>query len=251
MAFHRVITGSAAIVCVALACAGAAARAEGQRDADHAGDLADAVLVELYTSQGCSACPPAEALLADLSLRHDVVALALHVDYWDYIGWPDPFARPEHTARQKVYARKAGAKTIYTPQIVIDGRVALPGNRRADVLAAIAEAREAPRQVRIALMPAGSGGAQRVTITADPPLSRAAEVQIARFLPEVSVKIEAGENRGRRSDDRNVVTDWAVLADWSGQEALSLTLPPRADGPIALIVQDAGQGAVLASVTLR
>lgn len=205
------------------------------------------VLVELYTSQGCSACPPADALLSELALRGDVVALALHVDYWDYIGWADPFGRPVHTERQKAYARKAGAKTIYTPQMVIDGQYLLPGNRRADVLATIARAHQAVRPVRIIALEDTAAGVRQAGIETIVPLARAAVVQLVRYRPEVSVQIEAGENRGRMAVNHHVVTDWTVIGEWSGAERLVIDLPAREQGPVVIVVQDPGPGAVLAS----
>jgi len=205
------------------------------------------VLVELYTSQGCSACPPADALLSDLAQRGDVVALALHVDYWDYIGWADPFGRPLHTERQKAYAHKAGAKTIYTPQMVIDGQYLLPGNRRADVLATITRAHQAVRPVRIIALADTAAGVRQAGIEAIVPLARAAVVQLVRYRPEVSVQIEAGENRGRVAVNHHVVTDWTVIGEWSGAERLVIDLPAREQGPVVIVVQDPGPGAVLAS----
>ena len=92
------------------------------------------VVVELYTSQGCSSCPPADAFLArELANRDDVIALALHVDYWDYIGWKDDFADPQHTDRQRDYARAAGQRTIYTPQMIIAGKDHVIGSHPAEV----------------------------------------------------------------------------------------------------------------------
>ncbi|MBT5374998.1 MAG: DUF1223 domain-containing protein, partial [Rhodospirillaceae bacterium] len=88
------------------------------------------VVVELFTSQGCSSCPPADAFLNDLSRRDDVIALSLHVDYWDYIGWEDPFATPESTNRQRRYAPVLAARSIYTPQMVIDGAAHEVGSKR-------------------------------------------------------------------------------------------------------------------------
>ena len=92
----------------------------------------EGVLVELYTSQGCSACPPADAFLAELAQTKGVIALSLHVDYWDYIGWEDEFADPEFTERQKMYARAAGSRMIYTPQMVVD--VAVQRARRDELV---------------------------------------------------------------------------------------------------------------------
>lgn len=85
------------------------------------------VVVELYTSQGCSSCPPADALLHDLAEREDVIALALHVDYWDYIGWKDEFAHPQHAQRQRAYAQKAKRRSIYTPEFIVQGQTDVVG----------------------------------------------------------------------------------------------------------------------------
>lgn len=100
------------------------------------------VVLELYTAQGCSACPPADAMMAELAMREDVIALALHVDYWDYIGWEDTFGRAAHTQRQTRYARGHGASTIYTPQVVIDGTEIIEGYRVSRVMETL-EARAA------------------------------------------------------------------------------------------------------------
>ena len=91
------------------------------------------VVVELFTSQGCSSCPPADALLDRLSSRNNVLALSLHVDYWDYIGWKDKFASPAHTARQQAYARAAGRRSVYTPQMIINGLDDVAGTAPMDV----------------------------------------------------------------------------------------------------------------------
>ena len=85
------------------------------------------IVVELFTSQGCSSCPPADAYLAELAGRDDVIALSFHVDYWNYIGWTDPFSMPEATSRQRAYGRQLGKSFVYTPQIVVDGRAETVG----------------------------------------------------------------------------------------------------------------------------
>src|SRR5215510_7129171 len=101
---------------------------------------ADPVLVELFTSQGCSSCAPADKLLGELRQRSGVVALAFHVDYWDYIGWKDKFAKPEYTDRQKAYRDALNLRTLYTPQMVIDGRLDVVGSERSEVESSIGSA---------------------------------------------------------------------------------------------------------------
>ena len=98
------------------------------------------VVLELYTSQGCSSCPPADALFAHLAQRDDVIALALHVDYWDYLGWKDAFARPRHTARQKAYAKAARSRTIFTPEMIVQGEDRVKGHDAAAISVLIAAA---------------------------------------------------------------------------------------------------------------
>ncbi|MBM3613273.1 MAG: DUF1223 domain-containing protein, partial [Alphaproteobacteria bacterium] len=115
------------------------------------------VVVELFTAQGCAACPPADAFLAELATRADVIALALHVDYWDYIGWRDTFAQGAFTERQKAYARAAGSRTIYTPQMVVQGREAMPGTRAEAVTSRILEMAAAPRTVLLEAQGSGEG----------------------------------------------------------------------------------------------
>ncbi|HHB81142.1 MAG TPA: DUF1223 domain-containing protein, partial [Aliiroseovarius sp.] len=107
------------------------------------------VVVELFTSQGCSSCPPADALLARLAQRDDVLALSMHVDYWDYIGWPDTFAQPKNTERQKAYAHAAGMRSIYTPQMIIAGKDHVIGSKPMDVVDYIEMSRAAPARVEM------------------------------------------------------------------------------------------------------
>src|SRR6478609_6416522 len=108
-------------------------------------------VVELFTSEGCSSCPPADALLAELAGRPEVLALSFHVDYWDRLGWKDPFSSPDATQRQHRYADLLGLATVYTPQIVVDGRWQAVGSNRAEVRRAIDSAQRARDQVAISL----------------------------------------------------------------------------------------------------
>lgn len=214
------------------------------------------VVVELFTSQGCSACPPADALLADLSAREDVIALALHVDYWDYLGWEDPFAQAAFTARQKAYARAAGERSIYTPQMIVGGRDALVGPRAADLSALIADHAARPGQVAVRLRPEGGGIV--IELLADPPLSESAVIQVVRYSPSTRVEIVRGENAGLELDYANIVTAWHAVAEWDGQAPLTLTATIEGPEPAVLIVQTARPGkssvlpgAILASARLN
>ncbi|MGY6536684.1 MAG: DUF1223 domain-containing protein [Pararhodobacter sp.] len=112
---------------------------------------ASRVVLELYTAQGCSACPPADAMMAELAMREDVIALSLHVDYWDYIGWADTFGRHAHTQRQTRYARRHGHSTIYTPQVVINGMEIMEGFRVAQVMEMLSAHASQPALVAIDL----------------------------------------------------------------------------------------------------
>lgn len=206
------------------------------------------VLVELFTSQGCSSCPPADAFVAGLADRDDVIALALHVDYWDYIGWPDHFALPAFTTRQKAYARMNGTRSVYTPQIVVDGQQFFAGLQPMKVVNAILDARETDEDVALAL--ARNGDELSVDLSALPPhagqaAALEAKVYLVRYEPREVVAIERGENAGKTLVYRNIVTDWQTLATWDGIAPLSLKAPVTGDQPIVVIVQTVDHGPVL------
>ncbi|WP_371036514.1 MULTISPECIES: DUF1223 domain-containing protein [unclassified Rhodosalinus] len=211
------------------------------------------VVVELFTSQGCSSCPPADAFLADLAERDDVIALALHVDYWDYIGWKDSFAQPAFTARQKAYAHAAGHNSIYTPQMIVGGADHVMGARPMAVIDLIRAHAEAPRKVSLGLERA-AGAKVAIEVEAVAPVG-AAQVHFVRYRPHATVKITRGENAGRTLAYSNIVTRWTVLARWDGQTPLRLLAEAPGDQPVVVLVQDAGdgddQGAVLAAARLR
>lgn len=126
--------------------------------AEQAATQGRTVLLELYTSQGCASCPPADEMLHDLVSREDVIALALHVDYWDYIGWSDTFGSPAHTERQQAYARRHGHSTIYTPQVILNGQEMIEGFRTDDVMEAIARHHARPAEVDLSLVRTSNGG---------------------------------------------------------------------------------------------
>lgn len=212
--------------------------------------LADGpAVVELYTSQGCSSCPPADAMLHDLAGREDVIALALHVDYWDYIGWADSFADPAFTRRQNQYAREAGIASVYTPQIVIGGQDHVVGTKPMEVAELIQRHNDADTGARITL--SRTGDRLRITGTAPDGVAQGALVQLVHFSPEQTVDIHRGENAGRTITYVNIVTQWRVVGEWTGSEPLEMTVELTRSEPLAVIVQRPGPGAVLASAQLR
>lgn len=205
-------------------------------------------VVELYTSQGCSSCPPADALLARLAERPDVIALALHVDYWDYMGWKDTFGDPDHTRRQKAYARAAGQPTIYTPQMVVNGSDRLVGADAAALEELLAPAGGAAGPV---LRLTRTGTRLSVRAEASAPLPAGSFVQLVRFLPRAVVAIERGENAGRVIGYVNIVTDWQRVGEWDGSAPLSLDLEASGDAPAVVLIQAPGPGPILAAAAVR
>ena len=206
------------------------------------------VVVELFTSQGCSACPPADALLAELSERADVVALGLHVDYWDYLGWTDRFGDAANTRRQRGYVAGLGERSVYTPQIVIDGAASTVGSRREEVLEEIALAAAAPDAAELALSRDGDG----LVVEVRPRAAFEATARLLYFIYErpVRVRVRAGENAGRTVVYHNVVRDWGTAGFWFGGEAAyALPVPEDARGVAVLLQADGGP--VLAAAKLE
>ena len=207
------------------------------------------VVVELYTAQGCPLCPTADAFLADLAGRDDVVALSFHVNLWDFIGWKDPFASPATTRRQEVYAERMGVSFVYTPQMVIDGVLQGSGNDRAQVEGMIDSAtgvhkpwvnvaleQVSARRVRVLLPESEYGGE--------------AEVVLLRIDARHETAIKKGENRGRKALNVNVVRQMKPVTTWQGQ-AIDLVVPLDdmgggvGDDYAAIIIQEPDQGRIL------
>ena len=207
------------------------------------------VVVELFTSQGCSSCPPADKFLHELAKRDDVIALALHVDYWDYIGWKDKFASPRHTDRQKAYAVAAGRRSVYTPQMIIDGADHVVGNHPVDVAELIRAHANRERPVTLSL--SRSGDSLRVEAEANGRLVAPMIVQMLRYRPEDTVDIKSGENAGKRLTYVNIVSDWTLLAEWDGTAPLRLETRATGDRPIVVLVQRKGPGVIEAAARLR
>ncbi|MCF2872198.1 DUF1223 domain-containing protein [Octadecabacter sp. G9-8] len=207
------------------------------------------VVVELYTSQGCSSCPPADEMMHSLAQRSDVIPLALHVDYWDYIGWADSFADPAHTRRQNQYAHVAGASSIYTPQMIIGGQDHVIGTKPMDVADLIQRHNGVQTGTQIALR--RSGDRLQITGQTAQALPSGTVVQVVRFSPQETVDIRRGENAGRTLSYANIVTEWNTVGQWSGRGALDMTVGLTGASPVVVIVQQPGPGAVMATAVLR
>ena len=209
-----------------------------------AADAAHPTVIELFQSQGCSSCPPAEANVGAVADRPDVLALAFEVDYWDRLGWKDTFSRPAWTARQYAYAQAMGhGDSVYTPQVVVNGRA------EGDGLAPGALAGLMSRGDRGSGCPSVgfSGGAVTVGRGAAP--SGGADVWLARYIPRtVEVSIPRGENAGHTLPYKDVVRELVLLGKWRGAAA-TFPAPEGGDPGLAeaAIVQASGAGPILAA----
>lgn len=215
----------------------------------HGGERA--VVVELYTSQGCSSCPPADDLLAKLARKDDVIALALHVDYWDYIGWKDGFADPAFTERQRAYARAANHRSIYTPQMIIQGQDHVIGFKPMEMADFIQKHRASMDAADLNI--ARDGDRIRVVGTANRPFGRRAVVLLAMVQPKATVSIRAGENRGRTLEYYNIVTSLTEIGKWDGSGRLDKTvrISGSGSGRVAVLVQEPNAGPILAAAQTR
>jgi hypothetical protein len=209
-------------------------------------------VVELFTSQGCSSCPPADAFLGELAKRDDLLALSFHVDYWDYIGWKDVFASPVNSRRQRDYARNLGLRYVFTPQMVIQGAAEAMGADRDAILGGISAQQKHPR-VPLTLRRGAGPGKMTVAIAAVPG-SEPADVWLAVFDHEHLTPVKRGENRGRAIRNFNVVRDFRRIAVWRG-EALEIpaSLPEPAvleNDACAVIVQSLRTGRILGAAKI-
>jgi len=208
------------------------------------------VVVELFTSQGCSSCPPAEAYMRELAKREDVIGLEYHVDYWDYIGWKDVFADPAFTRRQKRYVSVLGARYVYTPQIVIGGRMHVVGSRHDAVEKLIHEAQRAPANGPTISL--SRDGDTLVVQIGRAPTKETFDVTFVTFDRPHTTVVRRGENRGLTLVNANVVRELAVIGTWSGKPGeyrVSLA-GKKGDGGCAVIVQKRGPGRILTAARL-
>ncbi len=203
--------------------------------------------IELFTSQGCSSCPPSDAYLGSLARRPDIVALSYHVDYWDYIGWKDPFASRDTTERQRAYARVLKQRYVYTPEMVVDGIGHDTGRDRGAIESLLGEAqRRSPKRATPELARA-VGGPLTIKLAPFPLDGGPADVTLAIYDRRHSTPVASGENQGRMLENFNTVRHLEVLARWDGSAA-SWTVEASRLQPgqgAAVIVQRADHGPVI------
>lgn len=206
------------------------------------------VVVELYTSQGCSSCPPADAYLHEsLADRDDVIALALHVDYWDYIGWKDIHANPAYTQRQHSYAHAAGHRSVYTPQMIVNGLDHVVGSHPNKVENLIKAHKSKAATVDLSI----TRRANRLHVEAKAQSPAAMQVHVVRYKPLEKVAIKRGENAGKVLSYANIVNDWKTAKDWNGRSNLTFDVRVKGDEPIVVLIQKAEGGPILASARIR
>lgn len=203
------------------------------------------VVVELFESQGCSSCPPANANVNALSTRGDVLTLIYGVTYWDQLGWTDTFARPEFTQRQRDYMRGLGNDNVYTPQVVLNGRTDLVGNDRAQLNSAIRRAAMTPLTVHGAIID------NAVRLDALGAAHVNTDVWLVRYDPRtLNVAIRAGENGGRTLPHIHVVRELRRLGGWNGA-ARSFDVPSASGRGLrtAVLVQERNGGTIIGLIS--
>ena len=214
-------------------------------------------VVELFTSQGCSSCPPADALFADLVARRDVVALAYHVDYWDYLGWKDTLGTRKSTERQYAYMRAFRTRSVYTPQAVINGRAHVNGASRTEVDNALTGMEKAAQGMRVPIKVTHAGDGVVIDAGDAGASPASAHVVVVYFSPPQTITIGKGENKGRSQTYWNAVSDVQTAGVWHGKaQRYELPMSEMAGkGGCAVLLQAVGKdglpGPILGAAMIR
>ncbi|MGK9053227.1 DUF1223 domain-containing protein [Neorhizobium petrolearium] len=206
-------------------------------------------VVELFTSQGCSSCPPADATLGSLAAQGDVVALSYHVDYWNYLGWTDTLSSRENTERQYGYAKTLGRSGVYTPQAIINGRDHVKGTDISVINSKIMELGAAGKGLIVPVTAAMRGDQIEIEIGAG---KGQADVVVAYFTKHQQVEVTKGENSGKNMEYWHAVYDVQSVGTWDGQ-SMKLTLPGKLMGKskkdgCAILLQASGPGGEPAAI---
>jgi hypothetical protein len=200
-------------------------------------------VVELFTSQGCSSCPPADKILGELAKDPSIIALSMPIDYWDYLGWKDTLADSRFTARQKAYSKVRGDREVYTPQAVINGETHVIGSDRESIETAIGATNKTEGVMSVPVTMTQSGAQITVSVAAAKGSTAThGEVWLCSISKAVPISIGRGENRGREITYHNVVRSLVKVGDWSGKpESWTVSLDSVAHDGIdgaAVLVQD-------------
>ena len=196
-------------------------------------------VIELFTSQGCSSCPPADALVVELAKDPALIALTLPVTYWDYLGWKDTLGKDSFARRQKFYAKARGDGQVYTPQVVVNGTAHAIGSERAEIEKAVSQSAAAGFSARITLKE--EGGALRIRVApAEGEAATTAGIWVLPTTHRAVVPVTRGENQGRTLAYANVVRGMVRIGDWTGGDTsvtapLSVTQAPDADGYVVVV----------------
>jgi hypothetical protein len=239
--FLKRLTRDGGIVCAALLAAGVACAAPGVARAEAK------AAIELFTSQGCSSCPAADELMGKLALDPSLVVVSLAVDYWDYLGWKDTLALKGHAKRQHAYSKVRGDREVYTPQVVVNGLMHVPGNDRSAIERAIEITHRESKAMRLKVTVTRTGDALVVEVPAGEDIQSGAEVWLMPISIKIPVAIERGENRGKTITYNNVVRRWVKLGEWKGNsEVFTVALKDvrAADiDSVVVLVQNGGVAA--------
>lgn len=182
-------------------------------------------VVELFTSQGCSSCPPADKIIGELAKDPNVIALSMPIDYWDYLGWKDTLADSRFSARQKAYSHMRGDRDVYTPQAVINGSMHVIGSDRSSIESAIRDTDRSTGVMSVPVTMTLTGKQINVSVAAaKAPTAARGEVWICSVSKAVPIQIQRGENRGREITYHNVVRNLLKVGDWNGSSG-SWTVP--------------------------
>ncbi len=192
-------------------------------------------VIELFTSQGCSSCPPADRVLSELANDSSLVTMSLPVDYWDYLGWKDTLALHGHSNRQRAYANARGDREVYTPQVVVNGIVHVLGSNKAAIEQAIAQTKRTAAPLTLPVKMAVANGKVTVSVPASEGEHHSAEVWLCPITSKTKVAIGRGENRGSTVTYTNVVRRWVKLGTWNGKaQTFSLPLADLANTDFSL-----------------
>jgi hypothetical protein len=215
-------------------------------------------VVELFTSQGCNSCPPADAIFAELAQKDDLVALAYHVNYWDYLGWQDTLGSVESTQRQYDYMKSFGTRSVYTPQAIVNGRAHFNGARHSEVTSALADMASAGNGLKVGVSVTRSGDSVIIETDSGKEPVGEAHVVLVYYDQKQPVEITRGENTGKTVTYWNAVKNIQIAGIWHGKSArfeMPVSDMAKKGSNCAVLLQSAGKdgapGPILGAAVIR